>query len=60
VTVDELIVGVNLFLGELPLDACPAFDVNGDGVVLVNEVVAGVNSALGACGSHGSSASRDQ
>jgi len=50
VTVNELIVGVNLFLGEVPLGACPAFDVNRDGVVLVNEVVAGVNSALGPCG----------
>ena len=52
-TVDELIVGVNLFLEELPLDACPAFDVNGDGVVLVNEFVTAVNSALGPCASHG-------
>jgi hypothetical protein len=51
VTVDELIKGVNLFLGELSLDACPDFDANGDGVVLINEVIAGVNSALGECAS---------
>ena len=49
-TIDELIVGVNIALDELPLEACPDADVNGDGVVLVNEVIAGVSSALGQCG----------
>ena len=53
VTIDELILGVNLALEELPLDACQDFDVNGDGVVVINEVIAGVNSALGPCASRG-------
>jgi hypothetical protein len=50
VTVDELVTGVNLFLDEAPLAVCPEFDVNGDGAVTVNEVVAGVNASLGPCG----------
>jgi hypothetical protein len=32
VTIDELIRGVNIGLGTLPLDACPEFDPNRDGI----------------------------
>ena len=34
VTVNELIVGVNIALGNQPASTCPAFDVNGSGTVI--------------------------
>jgi len=37
---------VNIALGNLPLSACPAFDVNGDGKVTINELIRAVNAAL--------------
>jgi RHS repeat-associated protein len=46
VTVDELIVGVNIALGNFGLTRCPSFDVNGDGDVTINELIQAVNSAL--------------
>jgi hypothetical protein len=49
VTVDELIQGVNIALGTLPLGACMSFDVNGDGAVTVDELVQAVNNALSGC-----------
>ena len=50
VTIDELIRGVNIALGNAALDVCPSFDVDGDGEVAINELVQGVNNALaGAC-----------
>ncbi|MBI4517080.1 MAG: hypothetical protein HY699_14835 [Deltaproteobacteria bacterium] len=49
VTVDELVLGVNIALGNSQVSACPAFDVSGDGEVTVDELVMGVNYALGAC-----------
>jgi hypothetical protein len=49
VTVDELIKGVNIALGSLPLSECPSFDTNGDGEVTVNELIKGVNNALNSC-----------
>jgi hypothetical protein len=49
VTIDELIVGVNIALGNSELDACPAFDGNGDGAVTVDELIQGVNAALVGC-----------
>ena len=45
----ELIRGVNIALDTAPIDACPSSDVNGDGAVAVNELVAGVNAALDGC-----------
>jgi len=47
VTVDELVAGVNLALGEA--GSCPAFDSSGDQQVTVDEILAGVNSALAGC-----------
>jgi hypothetical protein len=49
VTVDELVQGVNIALGNVPADRCPAFDRGGDGAVTVDELVAGVRSALDGC-----------
>jgi len=46
VTVNELVSGVNIVLGNLTLDACPSFDVNRDGRVTIDELVQGVNDIL--------------
>ena len=50
VTINELILGVNIGLGGLTLDLCERFDRNGDGVVMINEVVGAVNEGLFGCG----------
>jgi hypothetical protein len=49
VTVDELIVGVDIALESKPLDRCPSFDRDHDSHVTVDELVKAVNDALGAC-----------
>jgi len=49
VTVDELVKGVNIALGILPLDDCAAFDTDGSGTVTVDELIKGVNAALTGC-----------
>lgn len=49
VTVDELVKGVNIALGDAPLTDCPSFDTNNDMQVTVDELVAGVNNALNGC-----------
>jgi hypothetical protein len=49
VTVEELIIGVNIALGTAPLDLCPQFDSDNSGDVTVEELVQGVNNALGTC-----------
>ncbi len=49
VTVNELIIGVNIALGVTPVSACPVFDANGDGEVTIDELIRGVNFALTAC-----------
>ena len=48
VTISELIVGVNIALGSLPVTACPAFE-NGQGAVDVAQLITSVNAALGGC-----------
>ena len=48
VTIDELIVGVRIALGQASLDTCAAADGNGDGHVGIDELVRAVNVALGA------------
>lgn len=50
VTVDELIRGVNIALGNLSLGQCPSFDVNGSGYVTIEELVKAVANALYGCG----------
>jgi DNA-binding beta-propeller fold protein YncE len=49
VTIDELLKGVNIALGNLPLSACEMFDDSGDGTVTVDELLHGVNDALNGC-----------
>jgi len=49
VTVDELILGVNIALGSQDISACEAFDTDGDDQATVSELVQGVNNALGGC-----------
>jgi hypothetical protein len=49
VSINELITGVNIALGNQPLSVCPAFDPSGDGSVAINELITAVNNALGAC-----------
>jgi len=49
VTVDELLRGVRISLGEGPLSLCPAMDRNGSGEVTVDELVTAVDNALTGC-----------
>jgi hypothetical protein len=46
VTINELILGVNIALGNLPITACPAFDTDGSGDITIDELIAAVNVAL--------------
>jgi hypothetical protein len=49
VTVDDLVTGVSIALGNLPLTVCGTFDTNDDLQVTVDELVDGVNKALNGC-----------
>lgn len=49
VTVDELLTGVNIALGNAPLSACDVFDANHDNQVTVDELLTAVNNALNGC-----------
>ena len=49
VSINELILGVNIALGTAAADNCAAFDRDRDGQVSVSELIAGVNNALGGC-----------
>jgi hypothetical protein len=49
VSVDQLVAGVRIALGDAPLSLCPAFDGNDDRAVTVDELVEGVNNALNGC-----------
>lgn len=49
VTVDELIHGVRIALGGLPLSTCAALDANDDTAVTVEELVGAVRRAVGGC-----------
>ena len=46
---NELVVMVDIVLERMPLMECPAGDASRDGVITVNEIVAGVDNALGRC-----------
>jgi len=47
VTVDELVIGVNIVLGNLASAACPSFDADADGGVTVDELLWAIANALG-------------
>ncbi len=49
VTIDELITGIDIALGLMPLGACLAIDGDGDGQVGIDELVKAVDTALGVC-----------
>jgi len=46
VTINELIMGVNIALGSAPLGDCSAYDKSGDGVVEVDELITAVKRRL--------------
>jgi hypothetical protein len=50
VTVDELLLGVSIALGEIEQSQCPELDANGDSRVTVDELVAAVAHTLRGCG----------
>lgn len=49
VTIDELVVGVRLALGDIDTPLCDALDSNDSGTVEINELIMGVTNALGGC-----------
>lgn len=49
-TIDELLRGVAIALGERPLTDCPAMDADDNGLVTVDEIIRSVNQALRECG----------
>ncbi len=49
ITVDEILRGVAIAIGEADRAACPAFDADADGAVTVDEIVAAVRAALAGC-----------
>ncbi|HVM96865.1 MAG TPA: hypothetical protein VMT89_10775 [Candidatus Acidoferrales bacterium] len=49
VTVDELIVGVNIALGSAQVAQCSAMDANADGDVTIDELITAVSHALNGC-----------
>jgi hypothetical protein len=46
ISVDELVLGVNIALGQASIDACPRFDINDKGSVKVSDLVAAVSSSF--------------
>ncbi len=50
VTVDELILGINIALDKAAVADCDLFDGDGDGAVTVGELIVGVRNALTRCG----------
>lgn len=49
VSIDELVSGVNIALGQRFLSTCPAFDADGNGTLAINELVQAVDRALNGC-----------
>ena len=49
VTVNEILIGVNIALGSVPLSAGPSFDADGDGQVTIDELLRAINGALSGC-----------
>ncbi len=49
ITVDEILLGVNVALGVADLDACPPFDSDASGTLTVDELVSAVDGALRGC-----------
>ncbi|MFI5397141.1 MAG: hypothetical protein ACHQ9S_16510 [Candidatus Binatia bacterium] len=49
VTVDEILIMVDIALGNAPLHLCNSGDANGDGRITVDEILSAVNNALNGC-----------
>jgi FG-GAP-like repeat len=49
VAVGEIVVGVNLALGLLPLTACPIFDRDGNGAIQIDELIVAIDFSLRGC-----------
>jgi hypothetical protein len=49
VGINELILGVNISLGQQDVGACSAFDCQNDGTVPINCLIQGVNNSLEGC-----------
>ena len=49
VSINELLLGVNVVIGSAAPGQCPAVDVDEDGGVTINELIQAVNAALGGC-----------
>lgn len=49
VSIDELVLGVNITLDHRSVSACPPMDADSNQLVRVNELVLAVNSALDGC-----------
>src|SRR5262245_39104858 len=49
VAINELVTGVNIALGSIEFDRCPAFDTEDSMSVQINELITGVNNALNGC-----------
>jgi hypothetical protein len=49
VSIEELLLGVNIAMEIMPMGDCRAFDRSGDDAVTIDELVAGVNNALTGC-----------
>jgi CSLREA domain-containing protein len=50
VTVDELVIGINVALGIAEVGQCPSFDTSDDGAITVDELITGIERALNGCG----------
>jgi YVTN family beta-propeller protein len=49
VEINELVIGVNISLGSIPLASCQVFDADHSGMVEIYELIAAVDSALNGC-----------
>jgi YVTN family beta-propeller protein len=49
VTINELVQGVGIALGTLPLAGCPPADSEGNGAVTIADLIRAVNAALNGC-----------
>jgi sugar lactone lactonase YvrE len=49
ITVDELVILINIALGNASLSLCTTGDVNGDGQITIDEILAAVDDILAGC-----------
>jgi hypothetical protein len=49
ISIDDIVLCVNIALGTSPLGDCAQCDADGDGIVTVAELLQVVNSALSGC-----------